>query len=75
MIRMLILTRDVTREECFWLKQDLTKGNAVYEYEGCTYGCVDSGIAVTDEPHALPFYEVPADAVQEAQIGETTPCC
>jgi hypothetical protein len=58
------LTRLVTTEECPWLGQNLKKGKVVYEFNGCTYGCIASGIAVSDKPDANPFYEIPHNAVK-----------
>lgn len=63
----MILTRDVTREECDWLERDLKKGKRLYKYLGCTYGCIsDKGIAMTeDKGGGEPFFEVPIDALSE----------
>jgi hypothetical protein len=57
------LVRSVTRDECFWLDEDLPIGMKVHIYRGCTYGCVGDGIAVTLEPGKMPFFEVPCDAI------------
>ena len=57
------LNRSVTIKECHWLGKDLEKGKVVYEYNGCTYGAVASGIAVSDKPNKTPFYEIPRDSV------------
>lgn len=58
------LNRIVSVTECTWLDQDLPNGKAVFKYDGCTHGCVTSdGVAVSDTPGELPFYEVPSDAV------------
>lgn len=56
------LSRDVTKAECPWLDADLSAGTEVYRFDGCTYGCIGSGIAVTRQPGELPFFEVPHDA-------------
>ena len=53
----------VTRQECPWLHNDLKQGTTVYEYDGCTYGSVGDGVAVTLEPDMIPFVEVPEDSV------------
>lgn len=59
-----MLNRNVTKKECYWLDEDLLKGTVVYEYGGCTYGCISSnGIAVTKKPDKAPFFEVPLDAI------------
>lgn len=60
-----ILNRDVTRDECHWLPTTMIKGTHVYDFVGCTYGCIrPSGIPIrfadTDD---APFLEVPADSV------------
>lgn len=58
------LTRDLSKKECPWLGKELKKGLTVFQYDGYTYGCVtDSGIAVTDKPGILPFFEVPKNSV------------
>lgn len=46
------LSRDVTKAECPWLDADLSAGTEVYRFDGCTYGCIGSGIAVTRQ-HAF----------------------
>lgn len=57
------LTRAVTKAECHWLEADLPAGLEVHVYNGCTYGCVGAGIAVTLEPGQAPFFEIPRDAL------------
>lgn len=65
------LNREVTTHECNWLKEDLPKGLKVHKFNGYTYGCIESGVAVTIKPwwHWIlfwrkpPFFEVPSDAV------------
>lgn len=61
------LTRDVTNKECHWLKKqdEVAKGDIVYEYTGCTYGYIGSGIAVSKEKGKPPFFELPRDALAE----------
>ncbi|MFA5098995.1 MAG: hypothetical protein WC461_02145 [Candidatus Paceibacterota bacterium] len=58
------LIREVTTQECPWLGANLKKGKIVYRFNGCTYGCIGSGIAVSDKPGKNPFYEIPRDAVE-----------
>lgn len=59
-----VLLRDVTVEECPWLSADLKKGQTVYLYPGCDYGCcTDEGTACTHEYNVTPFFEVPNDAL------------
>lgn len=57
------LVRAVTKDECPWLDEDLPAGLEVHKFNGCTYGCVGAGIAVTRQPNETPFFEVPRDAV------------
>ena len=62
------LNRDVTQEECFWLKRDREKGEIVYEYNGCTYGCItNAGIACTEEYNKTPFFELPKDCLTKLE--------
>jgi len=56
------VNRDVTTEECHWLRNDIPKGTVVFEYTGCTYGCIDSGVAVS-MTGGTPFFELPYDAL------------
>jgi len=43
----------------------ITLGEVVHEYKAYTYGCIESGIAVSREPGDQgPFFEVPRDAVE-----------
>lgn len=59
------LTRTVTREECPWLDADLPEGTTVYNYTGCTYGCISwQGKAVSIEENG-PFLEVPRSALSQ----------
>ncbi len=58
------LTRDVTPEECPWLDRSFVKGTIMYEYSGCTYGCVGpTGTAMTLVENTEPFYEIPNTAL------------
>jgi len=58
-----ILNRTVTQQECCWLKHDYEQGTKVTEYLDCTYGCIDTGIAITFESEKC-FREIPYDAIQ-----------
>lgn len=42
------------------IKTGVRKSNQerVYQYNGCTYGVIESGIAVTSEAGYYPFFEV-----------------
>lgn len=66
----MVITRDVTPEECPWLPQTLHAGTEVFRYYGYDYGCVSpNGVPVTLEAQdELPFYEVPRDAVGWADV-------
>lgn len=60
----LVLTRDVTPEECDWLHRTFTKGEHVVLFTGATYGCVaPNGIAASVDGKN-PFFELPLDAVE-----------
>ena len=59
------VTRDVTPAECPWLERTVTKGEPVYRFDGCTYGCISDGIAVTYQDGKTPFFELPNDALSE----------
>lgn len=62
----MIVTRDVTPDECDWLDETVTAGTKVKRFTKYTYGCINnySGVAVsyTDD---YPFFELPRDSVQE----------
>jgi len=66
----LYLTRDVTKEECYWLEEDIKAGTVVYEFHGHTYGCISpSGMAVTySEEGDNPFFELPHDSLQKSIV-------
>ena len=65
MSKILVLTRDVTINECPWLDYDLPEGTQLWSYDGHTYGCVSSkGLAVTAKAAETPFFEIPQDAVK-----------
>ena len=58
------LNRNVTIEECDWLKRDMEKGEIVFSFGGCTYGCVSpNGIACTEVKNETPFFELPEDCL------------
>jgi|WetSurMetagenome_2_1015567.scaffolds.fasta_scaffold00674_27 hypothetical protein len=60
----LVLTRDIFVMDCPWLDRAFEKGDLVWAYHGCTYGCVsDGGRAVTLHDGQLPFFELPRDAL------------
>lgn len=57
------ITRDVTPEECRWLRETVRAGEILYVYPGFTYGVIGSGMPLTREPGETPFFEVPRDAI------------
>jgi len=60
------MLRDVTTDECGWLNKDMKKGDIVYRYYGCTYGCIGpKGIAVSIKEGTTPFFEIPLDSIGE----------
>jgi hypothetical protein len=66
------LTRNITVIECFWLKRTYWKGETVYRHHGATYGVITSvGVACTNRPGQLPFFELPGDALEECHENTT----
>lgn len=64
--RAFYLKRDVTRKKFGWLTRDYKKGEVVYEYNGCTYGCIGSGgKAFSEKPNTAPFFELDLNCVAE----------
>lgn len=59
-----VLTRDVTTQECRWLENDLIAGERFHVYTGNTFGCISpEGLAVQrlgEEDESSPFMELPA---------------
>lgn len=66
MSQALEITRDITKAEQPWMDagEIVKAGEVVYEFHGCTYGCIGSGVAVSRERGQTPFFEVPRDAVK-----------
>jgi hypothetical protein len=63
-VKLVILDRDVTRDECHWLERDFKAGEQLYIYYGYTYGCIShKGIACTETEGFTPFFEIPRDAL------------
>ena len=60
------LNRDVTKEECHWLDRDFKKDEEVYEFYGCTYGCIgNTGTACSlKEGYKEEFFELPENALE-----------
>jgi len=65
------VTRDVTKEECFWLDETVIKGTIVYPFYGCTYGCIsDNGIAVSLISDVNPFFELPLNSLEKIEVTD-----
>lgn len=59
--------RDVTVDECHWLRDTVKEGTIVYECVYNTYGCISgSGIAATMDPDGgYPFFELPYSSLEK----------
>ena len=65
MSNKLVLTREVTPKECFWLSHAYSKGEEVFEYTSRTYGCISpNGIACSEKDDETPFFELPKDSIK-----------
>lgn len=63
------VNRDLSEKENY-SGRAIKKGETVYEYRGCTYGCIGPyGVAVTFEPDKEPFFEVPDDSLANAEVS------
>lgn len=59
-----VTTRDISKNECCWLENDIQSGTTVYRYDGYTYGCVSAaGMACTFQPNETPFFELPRSSL------------
>ncbi|MBN8697406.1 MAG: hypothetical protein J0L87_12820 [Bacteroidetes bacterium] len=57
------LIRDVTKQECRWLKRDFLKGEIVYLFAEDTYGCTgEDGIPCSLNGNT-PSFELPKNSV------------
>ena len=62
------VTRDVTKDDQHnYLGRDVKAGEIFYLFRGHTYGCVrgPEGIALSERANEYPFFEFPADAIEE----------
>lgn len=60
----MIVIRDVTKEECWWLQETVPTGTVVYRFWGTTYGVIGNGTPVTyNADGEYPFFELPYDSV------------
>lgn len=47
------------------LPRDIEKGEILFGYSGCTYGCISSGgVACVLRDGKEPFFEIPRDALE-----------
>ena len=62
-MRKYTLTHDIP--DCDFIDVPLRRGDTVYGYSGCTYGCIDgtSEVACTLLPNELPFFGLPVEAL------------
>lgn len=62
------VTRFVAKNEPHnFLRRDVNEGEVLFRFDGTTYGCISwGGIAVSEVRGENPFYEFPADAIEEA---------
>ena len=60
-----IVTRNVTKDECKWLNQDILAGKVLFKFDKYDYGCTGpTGIACTHSPYGdYPFFELPKNAI------------
>lgn len=58
------ITRRLDKQERHWISDPIEAGTTMYDYTGCTYGCVShEGRALTHDPNGgTPFLEIPNDA-------------
>ena len=57
------ILHDIT---CF--EDEFKKGDIVYRYSGCTYGCISNeGIACTIKKDETPFIEIPKEELEEIE--------
>lgn len=61
----LVVAREVTKQECHWLDEDIKAGELVYRFTLPTYGSCDLDVSlpVSREPDQYPFFELPRDAL------------
>ncbi len=62
------LTRDVLRtDDGSYADKDYFKGDIIFKYSGCTYGCVsDDGMAMCEIEGEGPFFQMPRDALMQS---------
>jgi len=47
-------------------------GTIVYKFDGCTYGCIGGGMAVTLKAGEYPFFELPLDSITKIEQPKMT---
>ena len=63
----LIIRNTLLKKDYGYLPFDFKKGDIVYRYNGCTYGCISPlGIAITLKEGKTPFYEIPILSAEPA---------
>jgi hypothetical protein len=63
MAQMMQLNRNLSDKDNY-SGRALKRGEIVYLYDGCTYGCISAGgVAVTFQPSETPFFQVPEDSL------------
>lgn len=71
MSRPFLVIKTIDKSVQPWMDENevIIKGEVVYSYPYCTYGCIGEGIAVTLFPGKTPFFEVPRDCVEPLHIA------
>lgn len=64
---LLVLTRDVTMNECRWLLRDYRKGEKLERFTGATYGCISPDGIACREPSREEFFEIPRNAIKSEE--------
>lgn len=61
--KRLKVVRDVTREECPWLKHDIPSGTVLFEYRGPTYGIKNDDHTAVSLDGGIPFFQLPTNSL------------
>lgn len=58
-------TRDIKKtDDGSYADRDYVKGDTVFRYSGCTYGCISGdGMAMCEVEGEGPFFQMPRDAL------------
>ncbi len=57
--------RELTKLEKYGATDRISKGDIVYRFDGCTYGCIGDGIACSRKLGENPFFEMPKDSLEQ----------